>query len=45
MHEISAYDYLMANLHLSMEGTDGDPTHGQLEVPDPAPPEDFGASD
>ncbi len=47
MHEISAYDYLMANLHLSMENTDdGDPIHAQSEsLPDPAPPEDFSPSD
>jgi len=38
MHEISAYDYLMANLHLSMEDVDNDPTHDQSELPDPAPP-------
>jgi len=45
MHEISAYDYLMANFHLSMEDMDGDPTHVQSDLPDPAPPEDDGASD
>jgi len=45
MHEISAYDYLMANFHLSMEDMDGGPTHVQSELPDPAPPEDVGASD
>jgi len=35
MHEISAYNYLMANLHLSTDGTDDevDP------LSDPAPPE------
>jgi len=38
MHEISAYDYLMANLHLSTEDMDNDPTHDQSELPDPAPP-------
>jgi len=47
MHEISAYNYCMANLHLSMENTDdGDPNHAQSDpLPDPAPPEDFSPSD
>jgi len=45
MHEISAYDYLMANFHLSMEDMDADTPHVQSELPDPAPPEDVGASD
>ncbi len=45
MHEISAYDYLMANFHLSMEDMDGSPTHVPSKLPDPAPPEDIGASD
>ena len=45
MHEISAYDYLMANFHLSMEDMDGDPTHVPSELPGPAPPEDVGTSD
>ncbi len=45
MHKISAYDYLMANFHLSTEDMDGDPTHVQSELPDPAPPEDVDASD
>jgi len=47
MHEICAYDYIMANLHLSMENTDdGNPIHAQSEpFPDPASPENFSASD
>jgi len=45
MHEISAYDYLMANFHLSMEDTGDAPNQIQSELPDPAPPEDVGVSD
>ncbi len=45
MHEISAYNYLMANLHFSMEGMDDDPIHVRPELPDPPPPDDFSASD
>jgi len=40
MHEISAYDYLMANLHLSMEDIGDDPAQVHSEPPEPAPPED-----
>jgi len=35
----------MANLHLSMDDTDDAPNQVQSEIPDPAPPEDFGVSD
>jgi len=45
MHEISAYDYLMANFHLSTDDTDDGPSYVQSEPPDPAPPEDISASD
>ncbi len=41
MHEISAYNCLMANLHLSTDGTDE-----ELDtLPNPAPPEDSNPSD
>jgi len=43
MHEISAYDYLMANLHLSMEGTDDDHIYAQPELFSNLSPEDHGA--
>jgi len=45
MHKVSAYDYLMANFHLSMEDLDGGPSHIQSELPDPTPSDDVGASD
>jgi len=45
MHKISACDYFMANLYLSMEGMDDDPIHVQSKHPDPAPCEDLSASD
>jgi len=44
MHEISVYDYLMANLHLSMEGTDSNPIQVQSELSDPTPLQDFDTS-
>jgi len=40
MHEISAFDYLMANLHLSMDNIGDDPAQVHSEPPEPAPPED-----